>query len=246
MACLLFPGTVALVGAYEIKEDRQISTQKPVLISASELTFDRLLGLTVFKGNVKAIHKDVTLTAQEIRALSGNRQATADGGVQVNDPTVPMGLSCGNLDYQDLMNLMTAHENPVLTSLDEDGRPITILGRQMEMDSETKTVYVNQDVKIYHDWGKGEAGKATYLAREDKLIMEDDPQVSLKNGWLSGRRIVTRLGGERSLFVEGMAEGLFDPNGGSVTAPARKSATPSVSPVPTKTPEPFKPGNWRL
>jgi len=240
-------GVLAVQGfvfAYEVKDDREISAQKPVQITASRLSFDRVLGLTIFKGSVKATHNDVTLTANEIRALSGNRQATAEGNVRVLDPTIPLSLSCGVLDYQDMMNLMTAHEDPLLTSLDEDGRPVTIRGRQMEMDAEKKTVRVHQDVRIIHEWGKGKAGRATYLAREDKLILEDDPGISVKNGWLTGRRITSRLGGDRSVFVEGFAEGIFNPDGSPVEPAAQAAPTSRPTVSPTRVPEPPKPGKW--
>jgi lipopolysaccharide export system protein LptA len=248
-----------LVWAYEVKDDREVSAQKPVHITASQLSFDRVRGLTIFKGNVRATHQDVTLTADEVRALSGNRQATVEGHVKVSDPTVPLSLSCGVLEYQDMMDLMTAHGDPLLSSLDEDGRPVTVTGRQMEMDAVKKTVRINQDVRITHEWGKGKAGKATYLAREDKFIMEDSPAILVPNGWLTGRRITSRLGGDRSVFVEGFAEGLFDPEGkpvappgespagtGSPTDPAAPRPTPGATPAPTKGLEPPKPGQWRL
>jgi len=232
--------------AYEVKDDREVSAQKPVRITASQLSFDRLRGLTLFKGNVKAIHQDVTLTADEVRALSGNRQATAEGNVKVADPTVPLTLSCGVLDYQDMMDLMTAHEDPLMTSLDEDGRPVTLKGRQMEMDARSKTVRVHQDVEIIHEWGKGKAGKATYLAREDKLIMEEEPSILVKNGWLTGRRITSHLGGERSVFVEGFAEGTFNPDGSPVAPPGQAAPASKPTASPTKSPEPRKQGEWHF
>lgn len=226
----------SVAGAYEIKDDREVSPRKPVAISASELTYDRLKGLTLFKGSVRASHNNVLLTADELRALTDNREATADGHVQVSDPSTAMTLTCGNLEYQDMMNLMTAHDRPFLTSLDEDGRPITIEGRQMELDSEKKTVVIHQSVKINHDGGRAEAQKATYLAREDKFVLEEDPQVFVKNGQLSGRRIVTKMGGERSILVEGMAEAYFNTSGPVTGVAEKKNQLPSKGPTPSVTP----------
>ena len=218
------------VWAYEIKDNRDVSSKKPVNISAIQLIFDRLKGLTLFKGKVKAVHDNVTLTANEIRALSENREASAEGQVKVVDPTAAMTLTCGNLEYQDLMNLMTAHDHPLLTSLDENGRPITAQGRQMELDSEKKTVVINQNVQIVHEDGRAEAQKATFLAKEDKFILEEGPKMFVGNGQLSGRRIVSSLGGDRSVVVEGMADAVFyaagapttEKNGHSPTSPLGK------------------------
>jgi lipopolysaccharide export system protein LptA len=177
----------ALGFAFEIKEHTNISASKPVNITAEQLTFDRLKSLTLFKGKVKAIHDKVTLTSDEIRAISDNREATAEGHVSVVDSSSAMTLTCGNLEYLDLMNTMTAHDHPLLTSLDESGKPLTIRGRQIELNSENKTVVINQNVNILHNDGHAEAQKATYLSREDKFILEEEPKVYTKNGEMSGQ-----------------------------------------------------------
>ena len=199
--------------AYDIKDNREVSNRKPVNISAFQLLFDRLKGLTLFKGEVKATHDQVVLTADEVRAVSENREATAEGSVKVVDPSSALTMTCGNLEYLDLMNQMTAHDHPLLTSLDENGRPITAMGRQMELDSEKKTVVIRQNVQIFHDGGRAEAQKATFLSKEDKFIMEEDPKLTLPNGQLSGRRIVSNLGAGRSVLVEGMADAVFYSSG---------------------------------
>jgi len=205
------------LGAYEIKEHKNVSSRKPVAISANQLLFNRFLSMTLFKGNVKAIHDQVTLTAKELRAFENNREATAEGHVIVIDPSSGMTLTCGNLEYQDLMDLMTAHDHPLLTAQDENGKPLTIQGRQIELDSENKTAVINQNVKIIHDDGEADAQKATYLSREDKFILEDDPKVITSTGDLQGRRITTNLGLNRSILVEGLAEATFYPHGKSVS-----------------------------
>lgn len=207
------------------KIGQQVSAKHPVNISSYQLTFDRPEGLTLFTGDVKAVHDKVVLLADEIRALEENREATASGHVKVVDHSQGVTLTCGNLEYQDLMDLMTAHDHPLLTTLDERGVPITVLGRQMEVDSVEKTVTINQNVQIIHKDGKAEAQKATFLSSQDKFILEDDPKVYTDNGLLSGRRIVSNLGGDRSVFVEGMADAIFNPNGKPVTNNKSGAAT---------------------
>ncbi len=227
LAALLVLAGAGGLRAYEVDDHHEVSGRKPVNISAFQLLFDRLKGLTLFKGNVKAIHGHVTLTSDEMRALSENREATAEGKVKVVDPTAALTMTCGNLEYEDMMNLMTAHDHPLLTSLDENGRPITVLGRQMELDSEKKTVVIHQNVQIIHDDGKAEAQKATYLSQEDKFILEEDPQMTVPNGKLSGRKIVSNLGAGKSVLVEGMADAVFYPSGMPVTV---KGVNPSGNP----------------
>jgi|GEM_PF-1905279 len=206
-----------LARAYEMKTHSEVSAQKPVKIAADQLTFDRLQGLTLFTGNVKAVHEQILLLSNRIRALEDNREASAEGKVQVIDSSQSITLSCGNLEYKDLMNVMTAHDHPLLTTLDENGHPITVEGRQMELDSTAKTVVINQNVRIVHDAGHSESQKATFLSQRDEFILEDDPKVFTDNGLLSGRRIVTKMGGDRGILVEGMADAVFNPNGKPVT-----------------------------
>ena len=219
-------GVSACLWAYDIKDDREVSASKPVHLSSFQMIVDRLKGLIFYKGNVKATHDNVTLTADEIRAITENREATAEGKVKVVDPGAALTMTCGNLEYLDKMNLMTAHDHPSLVSLDENGRPITVLGRQMELDSEKKTVVIHQDVRIFHDGGQAEAQKATFLSKEDKFIMEEDPKLTMPNGQLSGRRIISNLGLGRSVLVEGMADAVFYPSG-----MPRKSGASDKNPV---------------
>lgn len=241
LACLIFfGGAAALAFAFDVKEDRDVSSKKPVYITAYQLSFERTQGLTLFTGNVKAIHDQVILLADQIRALEENREATAAGHVKVVDRSGAITLTCGNLEYQDLMDLMTAHDHPLLTTLDENGHPITVLGRQMEVDSVKKTVVINQNVQILHKEGTAEAQKATFLSKEDKFILEDDPKAYTDNGLLSGRRITANLGADRSIMVEGMADAVFNPNGKPVTnkapgAPVTGAGGP-VSPSAATTP----------
>ena len=214
--------------AYEIKDDREVTSHKPVNISSvGPLTYDRFGGLTVFKKSVKAVHGHVVLTSDEIRAMTGNKEATAEGHVKVVDQSMGSTLTCGNLEYQDSLNTMTAHDQPLLTSLDENGRPVTVMGRQMEMDSEKKTVIIHQNVKIINEDGKGESQKATYLAKEDKFILEEEPSMTVPNGKLTGRRIVSNLGADRGVIVEGMADAVFYPTG---MPAAGKGGTSPTSP----------------
>ena len=191
----------------------KITRKKPVSISSSQLTFDKLKGLTLFKGKVKALHGTVILTADEIRAFSDDNVATATGHVKVVDKTQSVTLTCGNLEYQDMMEMMTAHDHPMLVSLDSDKKPVTILGRQMIVDSDNKTFVVNQNVQIDQAQVNAEAQKATFYANENKLVLEDDPRVYTSSAQITGRRITTNLGEEKSFFAEGLADAVFNPSG---------------------------------
>ena len=211
LAAALGVGLTPALWAYDIPVKKEVSPKKPVEISAEQLTYDRLESLTLFKGEVRAVHDHVVLTADEIRAVSANREASAVGHVRVVDPTMGSTITCGSLEYLDLMNTMTAHDRPELTTVDSSGQPMTITGRQMEMDSKNKTVVIHQNVRILDNEGRAEAQKATYFSKEDKLVLEEDPEILMPNGELSGRRIVSGLGNDQSVLVEGMAEAVFYP-----------------------------------
>jgi lipopolysaccharide export system protein LptA len=192
---------------------KQVTRKNPVSISSSQLTFDKLKGLTLFKGKVKALHGTVVLTADEIRAFSDDNVATAKGHVRVVDKTQSVTLTCGNLEYQNMMEVMTAHDHPMLVSVDNNKKPVTILGRQMVIDSENKTFVVNQNVEIHQGETNVEAQKATFFGNDNKLILENDPRVYTSSAEISARRITTNLGEDKSFFAEGLADALFNPNG---------------------------------
>jgi lipopolysaccharide export system protein LptA len=225
--------TVARSWGYEIKDDREVTPQKPVVIRARGMTYDRLKSLTRYKGHVAATHDKVVLTADEVQAISDNREASANGNIKVVDHSSDMVMTCGNLEYRDRMSVMTAHDHPLLTSPNENGRPITIRSRQMELYTEKKEVVANENVEIIDDSGKGQAEKATFLAKENKAILEDDPLVTTLNGELKGRRIVMNMGNDRSVFVEGMAEATFYPTGSTLPMDkSKKDKTPAASGSP--------------
>jgi lipopolysaccharide export system protein LptA len=194
------------------------------------LTFDKLKGLTLFKGRVKALHGTVVLTADEIRAFTENNAATAKGHVRVVDKTQAVTLTCGNLEYQDLMETMTAHDHPILTSVDNVGKPVSILGRQMELDSQKKIIVVNQNVKIEQTNSTSEAQKATFLADDNKLILEDDPTVYTSNAEISARRITMNLGTGKSFFAEGLADAVFNPSGAPLPTKSKPGASTTATP----------------
>jgi lipopolysaccharide transport protein LptA len=191
----------------------KISAKKPVSISSSQLTFDKLKGLTLFKGKVKALHGTVILTADEIRAFTENNVATAKGHVKVVDKNDAVTLTCGNLEYQNLMDMMTAHDHPILTRADNNGKSVTMLGRQIVLDSDERTVVVDQNVQIIQAESEAEAQKATYFGNENKLILENDPRVYTSSAQISARRITTDLGEKKTFFAEGLADCLFNPSG---------------------------------
>jgi len=221
MAVVFFAG-VFFSRASDTTATKSISAKKPVSISSAQLFFEKLKGLTLFKGKVTALHGTVVLTADEIRAFSDNNAATAKGHVKVVDKTQGVTLTCGNLEYQDLMETMTAHDHPVLHSVDNNKRPVTILGRQMELDSEKKTVVVNQNVQIQMTDSNAEAQKATFYGNENKLVLENDPRVYTSSAQISARRITTNLGENKSFFAEGLADVLFNPSGAPLETKSKK------------------------
>lgn len=215
--------------AFEIGKNMEVSSKKPVKISADTLTFDRPRGLTLFTGKVKALHDQIILLSDKLQALEDNREAAAEGKVRVLDQGQGITMTCGNLEYEDRMNLMVAHDDPRLTASDENGKPITISGRQMELDAMKKNVVIHQNVHIDHQDGNAEAQLATFDSQTDQVILEEDPKFTMPNGVLTGRRIISRMAGDKGLVVEGMAEGYFNPSGKPVIPATGKGVpTPGV------------------
>jgi hypothetical protein len=147
------------------------------------------------------------------------------------DASQGITLTCGNLEYEDRMDLMTAHDHPLMTTLDEKGKPISVTGRQMELDSVKKTVTINQNVLIQNVDGKAESQKATFLSEKDQFVLEDDPKFTTPSALLTGRRILSNFSGDRGVIVEGMAEAYFNPTGGPVSIAPKDRTAPVKSPL---------------
>ncbi|HVM32021.1 MAG TPA: LptA/OstA family protein [bacterium] len=222
----------------------KISGSKPVNISSNQLSFDRLNGLTLFNGDVKVLHDQLILNSDQLQAAEDNRVASAFGNVKVDDLKSRLHLTCGNLDYHDLMNQITAHDHPVLSAVDEAGHPLTIRARQMELYPQTKEVVAHQDVEILHDSGRSEAQLATFDSKTDQLVLEENPRVFTTQGVIAGRRITTSLSGDHRVVVEGMAEAEFyaSPQPLPTKPPGEGTSTPlgfqATSSVPSTAPTP--------
>ncbi len=236
---LFFCGLVCLAagaaGGYELPKDQEISAKKPVQIQSRQLSYDRLKSLTRYKGNVIVTHGKVALSADEVRAVGDRREASANGRVKVVDNGSGMTMTCGNLEYRDVMSILTAHDHPLLTAADERRQPVTLRGRQMELYSDKKEVVVNQEVEILNADMSAQAGKGTFVSKEEKIILEEEPKVLTSQGALSGRRIVARTGGSKGILVEGMADAVFYPAGGEArpkTPGKNKPLSPSTAPGP--------------
>jgi lipopolysaccharide transport protein LptA len=229
--------------------EEKINAKRPVEIESNELTFDRETGLTVFKGNVKVNHKPTVMNADEVQATNGNRQATAEGQVQVVDSGMAATLTCGHLEYRDKMRYISAHDSPKMVSMDNDGNPVTMESRQMEFFSDQHMAVANQNVKVNHSQGKATAGRATYLKDEGRMILEDEPKMESPLGTVTGRRITAYLDEDR-VTAEGNVQAMFYPTPqdaakpGSPTAPTAPSkngdvappGSPSSAPTPSASP----------
>ncbi|HET9870031.1 MAG TPA: LptA/OstA family protein [bacterium] len=252
----LAPGATPAPAAQALDTGKrgEVSSRKPVDISSDQLSFDRLGGQTLFTGDVKVLHDQLTLTSDQLETTEGNRQASATGNVRVDDLKSGLHLTCGNLDYADLMDRITAHDHPQLTTVDGNGVPVTLRARQLELDSDVKRVTAHQDVEIFRDDSRSEAQLATFDSKTDQLVLEENPRIFMPQGVIGGRRITTSLSGDHRIVVEGMAEAEFyvqpkpvptkPPGAGSSTplgitpgaAPTPGSASPAVRPAAPPTP----------
>jgi lipopolysaccharide export system protein LptA len=229
--------------------ETKITNKRPVEINSNELTFNRATGLTVFKGAVQVKHQPTLMDADEVQAVSGNRQATAEGNVQVVDSGMSATLTCGHLEYKDQMRYITAHDSPKMTTVDNDGNPVTMESRQMEFFSQQHMAVANQNVKVNALQGRATAGRATYLKDEGRMVLEEEPKLDNSFLKLTSRRITAFLT-ENRLVAEGNVQATFYPTpqdaakpsaptspqrgqGGPPTGGPNALPAPSTSPVPT-------------
>jgi len=248
VVCAAVAATASWAAERSLTTESKITSKRPVEINSQELTFDRLTGMTVFKGNVQVLHDPTVMNADEVHAVSGNRQATAEGNVQVVDSGMAATLTCGHLEYKDKMRYISAHDSPKMATVDNDGSPVTLESRQMEFFSEQHMAVANQNVKVNSSQGKATAGRATYLKDEGRLVLDEEPKVENPFGSLTGRRITAYLGDNR-IVAEGDVQAMFYPtpqdsakpsaptapqHGGAGSPPVDPHAapTPSASPAP--------------
>ncbi len=223
------------------QKDLKVSPKRPVEIDANELTYERASGLTRFKGDVKVRHEPTTMAADEVRAVSGNRQAVAEGKVEVVDSGMAATLTCGHLEYKDQMRYITAHDSPQMATVDKEGKPVTLTSRQMEFFSEQRMAIANQNVRVDHPQGQGTAGRATFLQNEGRVVLEEEPRITNVNGDITGRRITAFLDDDR-IVAEGNVEAIFYPTPqDAAKAVGKRGPAPSGGAAPSSTPPALRP-----
>lgn len=231
----------------------EITPKKPVEIRSRELTFERGSGLTRFTGDVVVTHGSLRLKADEVRATSGNRQATAEGRVQAVDESMAATLTCGHLEYRDLMGVITAHDDPTLTSVDDELRPVTLTSRQMEFYSERKEAVARQGVVVTSSDGYAVADQATLLQDKGEILLEGEPRVFTTRGDFSGRRLRLSMrenryeaegGVEVNFYPTPQAQVPVPPASGTAQTPGKAAAVPVSTPAASGAPvaTPSRPG----
>jgi lipopolysaccharide export system protein LptA len=239
-ALLLWTAGLAFAATGDVPRPADISPRNPVEIRSRELTFERGSGLTRFSGDVLVTHGNLRMQADEVRAASGNRQATAEGHVTAVDAGMAATLTCGHLEYRDLMQVITAHDSPMLTSVDDNLRPVSLTSRQMEFYSDRKEAVAHQDVVMTSSEGYAVAGKATLLQEKGEVLLEGEPRVFTTQGDFSGRRLKLNMR-ENRYEAEGGVEVNFypTPQARPPSPPAPGTAAPAG--IPFGSPGPATP-----
>ncbi len=201
----------------------EITPKRPVEIRSRELTFERASGITRFMGDVVVTHGELRMQADEVRATSGNRQATAEGNVTAVDAGMAATLTCGHLEYRDLMRVITAHDGPLLRSVDDNLRPVSLTSRQMEFYSDQKMAVANQGVVMTSSEGYAVADRAVLLQDRGEVLLEGEPRIFTSQGDFSGRRLRMNMR-ENRYEAEGGVEVNFYPT------PQAQVPVPPVSP----------------
>jgi lipopolysaccharide export system protein LptA len=179
-----------------------VNVHKPLKIFSNELTYQRSIGLTTFKGHVRVWHDSISLKSDELRTISQNQEATAEGHVTMIDRSSSVTLRCGVLSYLDKMQSCVAYDQPVLNTVDQHNRPLTMYARQMKFYSKTDQAVANQNVTIVDPIGVAKAQKAIYFKKENKIFLTGDPVVRNIQGKFAARHIVAYLGHNERVILD--------------------------------------------
>jgi lipopolysaccharide assembly outer membrane protein LptD (OstA) len=165
-----------------------------------------------FEGRVVLQDTSQSITAQRITYLRGESKAMADGQVTLVDSLNNMKLHAGHVEYERKTGIARAELQPrLIIHREEEGQPITIGGRHMEVLSRQKEALVHDQVIITRGQLEARCGQARYLDLENRIILDEEPVAQEDKSILQGRRMVIYLEGNQitRIDVQDQASGKY-------------------------------------
>jgi hypothetical protein len=168
--------------------------------------------LVQFEGRVSLEDTAHALSAQRLTYFQAERKALADGQVVLVDSLDHLELTANHVEYERDAGIARADLHPLLiVRRREDGEPIAIAGRHMELHLDTGEAIVYNDVTITRESMIASCGRARYVDAEDVIFLEEEPVVRENESQLRGRQMTITLEGDQitEIRVQGNADGRY-------------------------------------
>jgi lipopolysaccharide export system protein LptA len=166
-------------------------------IQAKEVEIDRPKGLVVARGGVRVTDGKVTLTSREMTLDQNRRTGTFTGQVRVVRPGEELAAEVViiTLDAKNTVQQVTARNGATVTTKD-----FLLSAREIQAMIDTETVVASGNVRLLVPPDVlATAGRLTYTRKTQEAVLEGNPRVQSKDGYLSGERLTVWVQTQKAL-----------------------------------------------
>ncbi|MFQ5863666.1 MAG: LptA/OstA family protein [bacterium] len=163
----------------------------------------------IARGNVRSITELDTTTADRMTYYEVEEKMVSEGRVRIINPKERKILTSGYAEYYRTEEYGKIFEQPILIQYDSVGTEIMrIVGDTMETYNGGERTIVTGDVEITKPGIMARCGQAEYIKADEKMILNDKPEVSQRNQQISGDTLFLYLEESQLIRAEVVGQAL--------------------------------------
>lgn len=186
----------------------------------------RTAGQVVFIDSVRIEDPDQILTADRVTYYRNSRKVVADGNVVLFSKKEDSKITGGHGEYDRVKKLVLFTQSPSLILKPGKGdSTITVTAELMEYHIDEEKGIAREKVRIIKADMIATCGEATWISREEKIILAGGPEANKQNDRLTGEKMQLIIQDDRvsKIEVEGNAKASHLEIADSLSQTARES-----------------------
>jgi len=150
----------------------------------------RTAGQVVFIDSVRIEDPDQVLTADRVTYFRNSRKVVAEGNVVLFSKKEDAKITGGHGEYDRVKKFVIFTRSPSLTlKPDKDDSTITVIGEVMEYHIDEEKGIAKEKVRLTKADMTATCDEATWINREERIILEGRPEAQKQNDRLTGERM---------------------------------------------------------
>jgi len=178
-------------------------------LKSNRAVWYRTAGQVVFIDRVMIEDPDQVLTADKVTYYKSSRKVVADGNVVLFSKKEEAKITGGHGEYDRIKKLVLfTHSPSLILKPDRGDSTITVTAEFMEYHIDEEKGIAQEEVRITKADMTATCDEATWINREDKIILKGKPEAEKQNDRLSGEKmqLVIQDDQVKQIEVEGKAK----------------------------------------